>query len=373
MIGVIIDSSDVLAARDWSNAESIHIRTHRLKYRGLLLHALKYAFWALKPGGELVIEDSGPSEDFTSPFTIPFSLVRMVTFQALGSETKTLEIDITRNLIRLQRVVKPPSNSWQAGVIISGNPSETDNLIKCIEGLAAQPELQHTDGILLCGPYGANKILNDMPGKGFLRMVPYEYSESKYFPICEKKNHLIHAMTADRFVILHTRIRLDPNVLRHAPKEFDIAAPQIWTESGGLRRAHISCTIQDAGLPYRYSRISNLGTRSGGDPRLQMGKRQPFVDGGAFFASRRAYLNCPLNNQLGWGDSEDVEWCNRALSMGLLVDYWPDVQGVTMVDKLSTAMDLPSTVFLLAQIVKRQVTYLKKFSKHIIESLLGKR
>jgi hypothetical protein len=212
-----------------------------------------------------------------------------------------------------------------------------------------------------------------MPGESFLKFVPYEGSDRKPFPICDKKNHLIEAMTADRFVLLHARIRLDPGVLRHAPAEFDFAAPQIWCESEGRRRAHISYTTLDAGLPFRFGRSSSLGTRSGGDPRLQLGRRQPFADGGAFFASRTAYFTCPLNTHLGWGDSEDLEWCNRAQAMGLLVDYWPDVQGVTTVDKLSTHMRLPGPLFRAAQIIKRRAIHLSRFAGHLVERALGKR
>lgn len=369
----INDHEDVLTARDWIGIDRLLVCTRRLKYRGLLLHALKYAFWALKPGGELTIEDSGPNEDFVGPYTIPFSLVRMMTFQALGAETETLELDTGRQIIRLRRIAEPEGRLWQAGVIISGNPAEAEALTQCLAGLAAQPELQRPGAILICGPEKAQTLLDGMPGEAFLQLVPYVGPDRKPFPICEKKNHLIAAMTADRFVVLHARIRLDPDVLRHAPAEFDIAAPQIWTESGGQRRAHISYTIQDAGLPFRFGRSSNLGTRSGGDPRLHLGKRQPFVDGGAFFASRRAYSACPLNIHLGWGDAEDVEWCNRALSMGLLVDYWPDVQGITTVDKLSTAMGLPAPIFRAAQIAKRQAIHLRRLATHLTEGVLGKR
>jgi len=364
---------DVLAAGKWSGAESVLIRTHRLKYRGLLLHALKYGFWALKPGGELVIEDSGPAEDFIAPYTIPFSLVRMMVFQALGRGSETLELDSARNVIRLRRMAEPAGRSWQAGVMISGNLAETETLTQCLAGLAAQPELQRPGAILVCGPERTRTILNGMPGEPFLQLVPFEGSASKPFPICEKKHHLISTMTADRLAVMHARIRLDPDVLRHAPAEFDIAAPQVWTEGSGRRREHISYTIQDAGLPFRFGRVSNLGTRSGGDPRLQLSKRQPFVDGGAFFVSQQAYAACPLNRQLGWGDAEDVEWCNRALSMGLLVDYWPAVEGITTVDKLSTVMGLPAPVFRAAQLAKRQATHLRRLTTHLTERVLGKR
>lgn len=364
---------DVLAAGKWSGAESVLLRTHRLKYRGLLLHALKYGFWALKPGGELVIEDSGPTEDFIAPYTIPFSLVRMIVFQALGRGSETLELDPARHVIRLRRVAEPARQSWQAGVIISGNPAEAETLTQCLAGLAAQPELQRPGAILVCGPESARSLLDGMPGEPFLQLVPYEGSARKPFPICEKKDHLIRAMTADRLAVMHARIRLDPDVLRHAPADFDIAAPQVWAEGKGRRRAHISYTTLDAGLPFRYGRASNLGTRSGGDPRLQLSKRQPFADGGAFFVSRRAYATCPLNTQLGWGDAEDVEWCNRARSMGLLVDYWPAVEGVTTADKLSTAMGLPDPIFRTAQVVKRRVTYLRRLGTHLTERALGKR
>lgn len=364
---------DVIQAGRWSGAEKVLIRTHRLKYRGLLLHALKYGFWALKPGGELVIEDSGPDEDFIAPYTIPFSLVRMMVFQALGRESETLELDPARHVIRLRRVAEPPGQSWQAGVVISGNLAEAKTLTQCLAGLAAQPELQRPGAILVCGPESARTLLAGMPGEPFLRLVPYEGTVRKPFPICDKKHHLITAMTADRLAVVHARIRLDPDVLRHAPAEFDIAAPQVWTEFGGRRREHISYTIQDARLPSRFGRVSNLGTRSGGDPRLQMDKRRPFADGGAFFVSRQAYAACPLNRQLGWGDAEDVEWCNRATSMGLLVDYWPAVEGVTTVDKLSTVMSLPTSFFRAAQLAKRRTTYLGRIATHLSERVQGKR
>lgn len=59
---VIIDSIETLVkAKHCRDLDAVELRTGRFKCRNLLPHALKYALWALKPGGTLVIQDDGPA------------------------------------------------------------------------------------------------------------------------------------------------------------------------------------------------------------------------------------------------------------------------------------------------------------------------
>ncbi|NDR56618.1 hypothetical protein [Aliiruegeria sabulilitoris] len=365
--------SDVIAAMYWGHCAEIELATAKLKYRGLLQHALKYALWALAPGGVLTILDNGPNDGFVAPFTVPFSIVRMLAFQMLGAETETLDLDPKRQVIQLKRISEPVGNTWQAGIIISGAPQEKQPLQSALEGLLAQPELTRPSSVLVCGPKSAKGLLPADIDTSKLEYIPYEGTAAKPFPICKKKNHLISAMTADKIIVSHARIKFDANVLRNSPNEFDFAAPMIFVESGHYRKRHISYTIQDARLPARYGTRVNLGSRYADDPRIHLSARQPFIDGAVFLAARESYLRNPLNANLGWGDAEDVEWCTRAQANGFLVDFWPKVTGITTVDKLNTRTELPSKVFELAQFTKRNLVRISRSTRHVIELAAGRR
>ncbi|MCG8442379.1 MAG: hypothetical protein MI723_11270 [Caulobacterales bacterium] len=361
---------DVLSLPASASCDEVRIDTAGLKYAGLLPHALKYALWSTRPGGEILVHDNGPNEDWIAPWTIPFSLVRMLTFQFLGADTDTLDLDVPRHRIRLKRTRQVRGGDWQAGVIISGNEAEFPVLHEALAGLAAQPELAGPNRILVCGP---NRDLGFLSGFPNVEYVEYDGPPTKPFAISRKKNALIDAMSAAKILVIHARIKLDPDVLRHAPGEFDFAAPFLCVGEGGRSKPHISYTLQDGGVPLGMGRASPLGSRQVDDPRRRLRRRRPFIDGGAFFADRESYRACPLNPHLGWGDAEDVEWCRRAEASGKLVDVWPQVTGRTMVDKLATPVDAPNAYFRAGQRAKRSYEYATRLGRHIAERCLGRR
>jgi GT2 family glycosyltransferase len=69
--------------------------------------------------------------------------------------------------------------------------------------------------------------------------------------------------------------------------------------------------------------------------------RIPFVDGGIFAVTKRVLAVCPLNDNLRWGECEDVEWCNRARAHGFLIDMCPEMTATNAVSKVTSLARLP--------------------------------
>lgn len=360
--------ADLETAKYASDLSEVVVHTDGFKYRGLLPHALKYGFWALRPGGTLTILDGGPEHSFLATGSVSFHTVRQLTFALLGPGSSIKSIDYEACTIQLERTAPRLGETWGAGVIFSGQASETPELITCLDALSKQSVLAGRKAVYVCMPQEGDKgFLEDFPDTN---IVAFEYAGGKPFPIARKKNTLVEEMAGDKIAILHARIKLDPDALTKAPPEFDFAAPNVQLDVEGRRVPYLAYSTIDPIVPYSVPRSMPRNTRNLGSKSYltALARRRPFIDGGAILASRQAYLDCPQNPYLGWGDAEDIEWCRRAELNGYLVDFHPAVTCLSSTNKVSDTHNLPTPLYDILQSVNVRLKHVRGLARLALRS-----
>ena len=306
-----------------------------LKKANVLRYALKYALWAVRPGGRIEIVDDGPDTFDIKLMRMPFSVVRQHCFKVYRDEAELVELDAAglRLVFERRRLVTAPG--WSAGLIFSGNAREMPYLARAIDALQAQPELSAAAGgqIMVCGPAPARPLLDAWPDVEYLAFE--EVSSQRAFTT-RKKNALIAAARNPRVAILHTRILLESGCLAAFPREFDVTTPRVVYREGERSIPYIDWVVAHNfafdRLPHRlqsslfYARNDHLAQLATGG--------LPYVDGGVFVGMRDVLRAVPLNPYLAWGEAEDNEWCSRLQSEGYLVDLDASAEATSQSFKL---------------------------------------
>jgi hypothetical protein len=368
---ILQDRASLAAARGAIDLDQVTVRTARLKHRNLLPLALKYALWATRVGGRIVVEDDGGKDAAPPAYSVSFNLVRQWVFKFIGAECALVEMAPGR--LVLERTAPVLAPGWSAGVVFSGNDGEVPTLLACLAGLARQPELDAAAGgeIWVCGPERDRSFLQPFPQ---VRYLPFETPPGPRFLIGQKKNALMAAMRGPRLAVLHARVVLDAGALAAVPREFDISGPatRVLTRHGG-ERPYLSLIQTDAVWPGVAAARTTIGLRdlAQPDPLALIERGGVFVDGGAFFVTRPVFDACPLHPQIAWEEGEDVEWCGRAFAQGFLVDLAPGSGAVSQSNKLGDWSRLGG----LERIARRASTEAKAMRAGVRDRLarLGKR
>lgn len=367
---MIIDSIETLVkAKHCRDLDAVELRTARFKCRNLLPHALKYALWALKPGGTLMVQDDGPA--LAETWEMPFAQVRRLVFKVLGGDAALVEMDAKAFRFTFTRTCPLPTPGWSAGLIFSGNDGELPALARCLEGLHDQPELTGEHGeILVCGPKRDLAFLAPWPN---VRYVEFETPPGPRFLISAKKNFLATQFRFDKVLVLHARIRLDAGCLAALPREFDVVTPAVFTQVKGRPCAYLDYVISDATDPNRMATRFNVPIDY---PRARyhafLDQGEPYIDGGLFIARRDILLSVPLDGNLGWSEGEDSDWCRRVRAAGFLVDLAHEATATTDNNKMGRSV-APSTWDLIRRPVRRPLRALSAWGRYMGKRLRGER
>lgn len=323
--------ADLAHARIVRGAASVTLETARFKTRGLMPLALKYALFATAPGGRIVIRDDSDSV-IAGSFEVSHGQVRCWTFQFIGHDTRLVSLEPSGS-ITLERTAPVLAPGWSAGVVFSGRDTEIPTLHRCLDGLIAQPELGAGRGeIVVCGPARDLAFLAAYPAVTYL---PYEDAPGPRIMIAAKKNALIRHLRGPRVVILHARVVLGAGALAAVPTEFDISGPNVRHGSGDHPTSYLSLASTEDVWPGRMARSHTMLMRHVGDDPIKLHERgNLFVDGGAFYVTKAAHERCPLNDLIAWNEAEDIEWCARAFTAGLLIDIAPDSLALSQTSKI---------------------------------------
>ncbi len=330
---IVSHPRDLPLLRDSRDVEAVTLHAGSLKHNGLLPYALRYALWAVAPGGRILITDKAEKDPDSPIFEVPFNIVSQWTFRMLGDDVEVASFKPGEIELRRRRPV--PAAGWSAGVVFSGREAEVDGLRACLNALAAQPELSGASGeIVVCGPPGAEpEFLKSIPNA---RYLPYQEPPGPRFMIGAKKNFLAATLEGPRLIILHTRILLAPDALAAAPREFDILSPNTTVQVRGRQIPYLSLSLIDSPWPGRMARRLPVHLRHvGGEAAHLRGKGVAYVDGGAIMTMRDLIIACPINPYIGWEEGEDVEWCARALMLGRISDLAEGVHAHSTVSKFS--------------------------------------
>jgi len=323
---------DVEALRKVRGLQQVTIRTARLKYRGLLPHAFRYAIWAVQTGGRIIVEDEPHSQFAWYPHQFPFMIVRYVAARFMLRDAIVIRCDNKSGVIEFERTSQPTEPGWAAGIVFSGDDAEIPGLLQCIAALQAQAELSYAGAITICGPARNLDFLAPFPGVTYLE---YEPPETARVTIAHKKNFLANSLAAPRFIILHARILLEPGALAALGDEFDFTTPLVRVNTTHGSENYLCYGVSrsvSTALPPVGSVITLIDRNERAYLDL-LAKGAPYIDGGVFAARKAAFLDCPLNPCLAWGEAEDFEWCLRAFDGGHLVDMCVDSRAVSATNK----------------------------------------
>ncbi|MBR0749944.1 hypothetical protein JQ582_39145 [Bradyrhizobium japonicum] len=331
---VISDIATLGRARYARDLDEVTIVTRKLKFRNLLPCALKYALWAVRPGGHILVEDSDGENSAPPAFTVSRNLVRQWIARFIGRDVEWIGTD-AQGRIALKRVRPIMKPGWSAGIVFSGSDGEIPTLLNCLTGLNAQPELASGNGeILVCGP---RRNLDFLAAHPNVRYVEFLSPEGERFMIGRKKNLLMDRMTGPRLVVLHARVVLEAGALAGVPREFDMSSPNTTVQENYGRETYLSLSATDGVWPAMAARRGTLMMRHlkpGADPLILHQRGGLFVDGGAFYVTKELAQECPLHDQIAWNEAEDVEWCGRAFTQGFLIDMAPDSPAYSQTNKL---------------------------------------
>lgn len=341
---VVSGREDLYRLKGMRGLSRVVIHTQRLVYRNLLMHALKYGVWALEPGGTLLVRDRSPNVFDLWPRFVSFKLIRQWTYKALAQDAAPVRLDTAAGEIEMVRTRPLTPAGWGAGVVFSGQEAELPRLRACLDSLLRQPELLPENGgeIMVSGPAGAAGCLEGYPQ---VRYHVHDLPPGPRLMVCQKKNALIRALRGPRVAIMHSRITLAPDTLRHVPEEFEIITPRVLSQGPVGMEDYLSLGVHDSGMAGYAPRLTPSSLRRG-TPEQYLDlydQGYPYVDGGLFMVRKDVHARCPLNDDIAWDEAEDLEWCNRALAAGLLIDLAPGASAVSEVSKLRS-LPLPPRV-----------------------------
>lgn len=331
---------DLYELKHKTDLDQVTLITARVKKANLLRYGLKYALWALRVGGRLIIQDNGPQAPSFAPFTIPFRHVVQQAVKVLAEDAKLLCVDDASFRVEFERTKPVTAPGWSAGILFSGNRSEIPTLDRCIKGLLQQPELGPEQGgeILIVGPDAGRTLVPDYGAQ--VRYAAYEMDSAGRIYTARKKNFLAARARNPRLLIMHARILLQPGCLAALPREFDVITPRVEYHEGNKAvpyldwgvppTTELDITPRHLQSPYNYDRQRYLD-------QLKCGRR-PYIDGGVFACRTEVLKRIPLSPHLAWGEAEDLEWCSRLHAEGVLVDLEPGALALSQSFKWKRSM-----------------------------------
>lgn len=318
--------------------DSIVIFTKKIKYKGVLQYALKYAFWHLKENGKLIIFDNGPYEVLIRPYLLSVYQVNQCVHQFLKSDIKTLKTDFNKGILEYKKSTVENGNinqGWSAGIIYSGNSNEIDLLNKAIKGLYKQNEFGMSNSeIVVCGPTNGDYSFLSQFTDNIRVLYIDDVSKDGRFLISKKKNFLISNLKYENCVLIHARIEFQPNTLNKLDINFEFVSPQINLEIGNTKKRYLDFCLMGS---YDSSRITRGKiVTSNYRPSNYLSKLKyglPYVDGGCIIFKKSILEHIPFNNNLAWFENEDVELASRIHNAGYLIDFAYRVKAISNTSK----------------------------------------
>lgn len=177
---------------------------------------------------------------------------------------------------------------WTFGICTDGFNEE--RVLRVIESISKQRIPLYE--IIVCGDF--NPIVKNVT------VIPFVDS-SKYFLICSKKNLIIRNSKFDNICLMHDYVSLGDNWYNGFTEfgyDWDVCMTRI-TKIDGSR--HFDWGMFNCGQhtyidydDYSFIRTTHM-----------------YVGGAYIIAKKNFLIKYQLNENLRWGDMEDVEWSNR--------------------------------------------------------------
>lgn len=343
MIYRLKNLSDLLNVK-YSKSEysSIEVDLTNFLNSGLLRHIIKYSFHGVKVGGFLkFICPPFRSLEFSSKY-IDFWQVRHEIFKCLTKYVDIRYIDEVNGIIELVKAIEYVSHDGVSfGIVFSGSVSEEIQLIKSIFSIITINNLEKFNyEIIVCGPHNYNpiKILEIFKDYN-LKYLVYNLNQPSYrLMITQKKNFLYQNFKYSISTVNHTRILYASDFVNKLYKRsFDVITPRIIYKKNNKDYDYLDyCLIGSYDLSKLNPRRSLSRFWIQNTLYLNLLKnRVAYIDGGITVFNKNIIPYSPYNNNLSWGEAEDVEMCARLYYSGVLIDYFDDIICFSSTNKIS--------------------------------------
>ncbi len=199
--------------------------------------------------------------------------------------------------------------SWTFGIVSDGKKNERVlRIVKQIIGFNIK-----NYQIVICGP---SPYDNSELDRNVLILDDQELYLDTRVPITKKKNKIIQAAKYENIVIMHDRISFSEDwyekILKYG-NQFEILCPQILAESDSSLR------LQDW-LEFD----GQFADKDAKGKLLKYGSwtSSVYVDGGLLIAKTRLLRKVMYNENLHWGEAEDVDLSKRLYLEGGLINLF---------------------------------------------------
>jgi hypothetical protein len=232
------------------------------------------------------------------------------------------------------------SDSYTVGICVSENTSKIHLTTALSSILIAKMKSGAEVEVILCGntlPI-IRSVVNSFSGALDILIIPFDEKEKKKPWITRKKNLIVQHARMENTILMHDYYCLACNFFDPNPDDYGaLRQPVVWSKAplenywfrhsdwivnpnrmqefidaspGVAEELKKAAPEENAakyvcGLPYDESACSSI----------------QYISGGFMFARTHVFLECPLNEDLLWGEAEDVEWSERVLKRFILKFY----------------------------------------------------
>ena len=310
--------------------DEITIYTQELKYKGVLRYAFKYAYWSLRIHGKLTILDEAHRSYGKKVNYIDFWQIRHELFNSLKGKVELIALDNENGKLELLKKSSEKSNNGISFCIVfSGSAKEIPLLKQSIDSIVEMNIDSEKYEIVVLGSsdFKFYSLSNNYPQAIPLRYLPYDFEQTTRLLITKKKNYMLDNAKYNIVSINHTRIAYAKDFYKKLiDRNFDLITTKI---IGNVKGKNYS--FLDFGLigDYDILKPSKVQTFVGNfidrNYMFLMRNRVPFIDGGLTIFNKNNTSAVRYNENIAWGEAEDVELCSTAYHDGLLIDYFDDI------------------------------------------------
>jgi hypothetical protein len=319
---------DVYSIQNKKNAAAVvRIDVRSLKRTGAIRYAFKYALWALKVGGELVVQDAPRSGFGFSTRSMDFWQIRNELFKVLKDDVSLIALDDADGTICVRKTKDSYRNSgFTFGLVFSGNEAELAQLQPALESIAhirGLSDFPHE--VVICGPstFDSAALVAKFHSLPIRYLAVDDVFQGNRVMITKKKNALIDTAAFNVVCLSHARILYAESfVACIQAKQFDALTPKVIYNANGQRRKYLDFTLSGSYDTSRANTYSVLSHEVLPDNVLHyMARRVPYIDGGLTILNKDKIGNIRYCPDLAWGEAEDIDLCARLYYDGFLIDY----------------------------------------------------
>lgn len=334
--------------------DEITICAEKLKYKGIMPFALKYAYWSLTSMGTIKILDNSHSTYSFHKNKMGFWQVRYICAKALGDFCDFVKVDNNRGEIVLKKNKEyQKHNGISFGIVFSGSDSDEKLLFQAIESIISIDKCADFPyEVIICGPssYDKSRFVKLYDGNSSIKYLPFDFKDSgERLMICQKKNHIFAKSKYSIVSISHTRIKFSNDfIAKLKNRYFDFCTPAVYYSENNFNYHYLDFLLVGGYDDiFRVPKLLPLGGyKMFKNYLFRLKGRFPAVDGGLNIFNKHIIQTPPYDDKIAWGEAEDLDLSARLFNQGVLIDFMYDIKCFSMTNKLWNTQNSLKNVYI---------------------------